>query len=134
MPKYSRQSKAHLETCHLDIQFLFNRVIETYDCSILEGHRGRSEQYRLFREGKTQVHWPDGKHNSVPSRAVDAAPCPLKWDLDDPEVLKRWYYFGGLVLGLAKAYGIPLRWGGDWDGDGEFVDQKFHDLPHFELC
>ncbi len=133
MPRFSRGSSARLSTCHPDLQFLFNRVIEVYDCSILAGHRGQEEQERLFREGKTKVHWPDGKHNVEPSLAVDAVPYPLKWDLGDPEVLKQWYYFGGLVLGMAKAYNIPLLWGGDWDRDGEFTDQKFHDLPHFEL-
>jgi peptidoglycan L-alanyl-D-glutamate endopeptidase CwlK len=112
---------------------LFNRVIEIYDCSILAGHRGQEEQERLFSAGKTKAHWRESAHNSEPSRAVDAAPYPVKWDLGDPEVLKQWYHFGGLVLGMAKAYDIPILWGGDWDRDGEFTDQKFHDLPHFEL-
>jgi peptidoglycan L-alanyl-D-glutamate endopeptidase CwlK len=133
MPRFSRQSKANLATCHPDIQFLFNRVIQIYDCSILDGHRGRERQERYFRDGKSKVHWPDSKHNNLPSLAVDACPYPEKWDLEDPEILKQWYYFGGLVLGMAKAYNIPLRWGGDWDRDGEFTDQKFHDLGHFEL-
>ncbi|WP_232367585.1 M15 family metallopeptidase domain-containing protein [Alteromonas pelagimontana] len=26
-----------------------------------------------------------------------------------------------------------VRWGGDWDMDGQTLDQKFNDLPHFEL-
>ena len=26
-----------------------------------------------------------------------------------------------------------IRWGGDWDGDTDVKDQKFMDLPHFEL-
>jgi peptidoglycan LD-endopeptidase CwlK len=29
--------------------------------------------------------------------------------------------------------GIEIRWGGDWDGDGDLSDHKFNDLPHFEL-
>lgn len=30
---------------------------------------------------------------------------------------------------------VYLRWGGNWDGDGEIItDQKFNDLVHFELC
>ena len=40
-------------------------------------------------------------------------------------------------MGLAKAMSIPLRWGGDWDGDtllsGRDPDQTFDDLVHFEL-
>ena len=26
-----------------------------------------------------------------------------------------------------------VRWGGDWNMDNNFKDQKFNDLPHFEL-
>jgi peptidoglycan L-alanyl-D-glutamate endopeptidase CwlK len=31
--------------------------------------------------------------------------------------------------------GVKLRWGGNWDRDGEPVtDQDFQDLVHFELA
>ncbi len=36
-------------------------------------------------------------------------------------------------MGIASQMGTPLRWGGDWDGDTELRDQKFVDLPHFEV-
>jgi peptidoglycan L-alanyl-D-glutamate endopeptidase CwlK len=26
-----------------------------------------------------------------------------------------------------------MRWGGDWDGDGDTKDERFFDGPHFEL-
>lgn len=29
---------------------------------------------------------------------------------------------------------VGLRWGGDWDGDGQTTDERFVDLPHFELA
>ena len=133
MPKFSKLSLARLETCHPVLQFLFHRVIEVYDCIILEGYRSEAVQEGLYRQGKTKVHWPHSKHNQKPSLAVDAAPYPVDWNLENRDNLKRWYYFGGLVLGIAHAYGIPLRWGGDWDRDGDFRDQNFNDLPHFEL-
>ena len=38
-----------------------------------------------------------------------------------------------LIKGIALAKGIKLRWGGDWDGDGDMTDQTLHDKPHFEL-
>ena len=37
------------------------------------------------------------------------------------------------MLGTARGLFIPLRWGGDWDMDHNFKDQKFDDLCHFEL-
>ena len=60
--------------------------------------------------------------------ALDAAPCPIDW-----EDAKRFYLFAGFVLGIARQLGIKLRWGGDWDGDFTWRDQKFHDLVHFEI-
>jgi peptidoglycan L-alanyl-D-glutamate endopeptidase CwlK len=34
---------------------------------------------------------------------------------------------------VANTLGIKIRWGGDWNGDLQFRDEKFKDLPHFEL-
>ena len=47
--------------------------------------------------------------------------------------MKRFVDFAGYVKGVAEDLGIAIPWGGDWDGDGDFSDQRFHDLPHFEL-
>ncbi|MFQ5990813.1 MAG: hypothetical protein ACE5NA_00110 [Nitrospiraceae bacterium] len=47
--------------------------------------------------------------------------------------MDRWRAFGGFVLGVAEMMDIPIRWGGDWDGDRTFRDQNFNDLSHFEL-
>jgi peptidoglycan L-alanyl-D-glutamate endopeptidase CwlK len=136
MPRYSKKSAERLATCHSDLQMIFNRVIEEYDCSILYGHRSESEQIRLFKEGKSKVKI--GKHNLDPSEAVDAAPYPINWGETGSESekmlnLSRFYHFAGYVKSVADEMGIPIRWGGDWDGDGDFTDQKFHDLVHFEL-
>ena len=42
-------------------------------------------------------------------------------------------YFAGMVMGIAKAKGIGLRWGGDWNQNTELKDNGFDDLPHFEI-
>jgi peptidoglycan L-alanyl-D-glutamate endopeptidase CwlK len=39
----------------------------------------------------------------------------------------------GVILTCAKQLGVKLRWGGDWDGDGNRLNNKFNDLAHFEL-
>lgn len=44
----------------------------------------------------------------------------------------RFYYLAGLLKGIAFVKGIPWRSGCDWDGDGDFTDQSFDDLPHHE--
>jgi peptidoglycan L-alanyl-D-glutamate endopeptidase CwlK len=60
--------------------------------------------------------------------AVDVAPYPIDWS-----DLKRFYNFVGFVRGVASQMNIPIRVGADWDGDFHWKDQKFHDLPHFEI-
>ena len=48
-------------------------------------------------------------------------------------ILNSFYYFGGIVRGIALEMGIRIRWGGDWDGDHTLNDQNFNDLLHFEV-
>lgn len=130
MPSFSAKSKARLNTCHPDLQRLFGEIIKTYDCAIIEGHRDKATQDRYVKEGKSKLPWPKGKHNTVPSQAVDAAPWiggKISWN--DRDCLA----FGGYVKGVAQQMGITIRWGGDWDGDNDVNDQRFNDLVHFEL-
>ena len=128
MPKFSRKSLSKLETCDKRLQDLFLRVVKKFDCTILEGHRSKDRQNKLFDEGKSKLKYPKGKHNSLPSKAVDVAPYPIDWN--DRE---RFTYFAGYVLGIAYQMGLKIRWGGDWDMDTQVKDNNFDDLPHFEI-
>jgi len=128
MPRYSRKSEEALATCDPRLQGIFHDVIEAFDCSILEGHRERQRQNDLKESGKSQVRWPNSKHNSVPSKAVDVAPFPIDW-----EDRERMTLFAGYVMGIAAAHGVPLRWGGCWRMDWSPANNNFDDLVHFEL-
>tara|TARA_R100001594_G_scaffold14555_3_gene30994 strand:+ start:4441 stop:4836 length:396 start_codon:yes stop_codon:yes gene_type:complete len=128
MFKFGKKSREKLSTCHPDLQKVFNEVIKVVDCSILEGYRDERAQDRYFREGKTKVKYPMGRHNSNPSRAVDVTPYPVDWNDRERQTL-----FAGYVLGVAASMGIKLRWGGDWDMDFKVMDNRFDDFPHFEL-
>ena len=128
MPKFSKKSLSKLETCDKRLQDLFLRVVKKFDCTILEGHRSKDRQNKLFDEGKSKLKYPKGKHNSLPSKAVDVAPSPIDWN--DRE---RFTYFAGYVLGIAYQMGLKIRWGGDWDMDTQVKDNNFDDLPHFEI-
>lgn len=128
MNKFSKTSAARLATCHPDLIKVFTRVLEVCDCSIICGHRSKEEQNTAFAEGKSRVQYPNGKHNTLPSRAVDVAPYPIDWN--DRE---RFSYFAGVVIGVGASMGIAIRWGGDWDGDFDLKDNNFDDLVHFEL-
>ena len=137
MPKFGKRSMANLSTCHPDLQRLFTRVVERYDCSVIEGHRSNERQDELYHAGKSKVKAGGSKHNSKPSKGVDVVPYPIDWNNRD-----RFHYFAGYVQGVANELGIKIRWGGDWDSDMEInsADKKgagfssFDDLPHFEIA
>ncbi len=134
MPKFSQASFSKLSTCHIDLQVLFYEVIKSFDCTIIEGYRNEEDQENAFKEGFTQLHWPNGKHNRQPSMAVDVAPYPIRWGND-----KRLYWFAGYVMGIAQKLKEEgkmthvVRYGGDWDSDKNIDDQTFMDTVHFEL-
>ena len=128
MPSFSEKSLAKLATCAPLLQRVFHEVIRDFDCTVIEGHRNKDRQNQMVAEGKSQVRWPNGKHNMVPSCAVDVTPYPIQWDDRERQTL-----FAGYVLATAKAMGINLRWGGDWDRDTEVRDNTFDDLVHFEI-
>jgi len=131
MPEFSVKSKERLLSCDSDLQKIFNEVIRHFDCVVICGYRSKEEQDEAYRTGKSKLQWPDGKHNTKPSLAVDVAPCiNSKIDWNDRQTF---YYFGGFVLGVASQMGIKLRYGGDWNGNNDLKDQTFFDLPHFEL-
>ena len=128
MPAFGTSSRRRLSECDERIQTVMNEVVREFDCSILEGHRNEERQNEMFRTGKSHLKWPQGKHNTDPSQAVDVAPYPINWN--DRE---RFTLFAGYVLGIASTFGIKLRWGGDWNGDWQVRDNNFDDLPHFEI-
>jgi peptidoglycan L-alanyl-D-glutamate endopeptidase CwlK len=144
MPTYSTNSMSKLYTCDERIITIFEEVIKFWDNKVLYGFRGEAEQNALYDAGKSKVRFPNGKHNSYPSKAIDVAPYGV-WGPGRPEIvwpvpgtetfskdLAAWYYFSGFVLGIATAKGIKLRHGADWNGNRQINDQTFDDLAHFE--
>jgi len=104
---------------------------EVVDISLISGHRGKEEQNTLFYQRKSKLLWPTSKHNIYPSIAIDLQPYPYP-DTEN----KLWgalSYIAGRAHGIAEDMGIRVRWGGDWDGDGDMTDQTFDDLFHWEL-
>jgi len=134
MPKFSEKSIKQLQTCDIDLQILFKEVIKYFDCSVVEGYRNEKDQNKAFEEGKSQLPFPKGNHNTFPSKAVDVYPYPI--DFEDS---KRFYYFAGFVKGMAallKAQGKirnSIKWGGNWSDDTHVKYNNFNDLVHFEI-
>ena len=128
MPYFSKRSKSRLSTCDERLQEVFTEVIKHVDCSILEGHRSKERQNKLYDEGRTKVKYPNGRHNSNPSKACDVTPYPVDWKDRERQTL-----FAGFVIGVARSMGYNVRWGGDWDMDFQVMDNRFDDFPHFEI-
>jgi peptidoglycan LD-endopeptidase CwlK len=133
MPAFSKASEDKLATCDVKLQRVFREVVKHIDCTILEGHRGKEAQNAAVKAGNSTLTYPNGNHNAFPSKAVDVAPWPVKWDVENPETLKKWMFFVGFVLGVGKQMGIELVSGIDWDSDLNFGEHKLVDFPHFEL-
>jgi len=128
MNSWGEKSLAVRKTIHPDLRTLFDYVLQHFDISLLEGFRNEERQNKMFELGFSKVQWPDGNHNCQPSKAVDVCPYPY-----DPTDYRRFYYLGGFVKATALYLNIPIRYGGDWDGDTEVLDQTFFDLAHYEL-
>lgn len=128
----SAKSLERLSTCDQRLQELFKRVGESYPCLVTEGHRDMQRQNEAFEKGFSQVKWPDGKHNSFPSLAVDVVPLQSDGSIDWNDRIK-FYHFIGYVLGMAEVLGFNVRSGSDWNKNLNLKDQKFYDLPHWEI-
>jgi len=128
MPKFGKKSLEVLSTCDKILREICLSAIQVYDFSVLEGHRNKERQGHLFNEGKTKVLYPNSKHNMTPSLAICIAPYPIDWS-----DYQRFHFLAGVMFGVAHTHGVYLRWGGDWNGNFIFSDQKWDDLLHFEL-
>lgn len=129
MNVWGRGSQRVLKTLAPELRTVLHTVLQLRDISLIQGHRGEEEQNRYFKQQVSKVEWPNSKHNSWPSDAVDLQPSPynaetLREDLS---------YIAGLMVGVGHQLGLDIRWGGDWDEDGETADNSFDDLFHFEI-
>lgn len=138
---FGKKSIEALNTCHKDLQTIFNEAIKitSIDFGISEGHRTIAKQYEYYKEGKSLIDGvkQKGKHNYFPSLAVDIYPFIDGKANYDKESLS---YLAGLIHGVSEIlfqqFEIEhkIRWGGNWDMDGIIlIDQSFDDRPHFEL-
>lgn len=135
MPKFSQRSFSRLSTCHIDLQTLFYEVVRTFDCTILEGHRNQVDQDAAYARGASKLKYPHGKHNTLPSHAVDVVPYPFPgWNNTSDFI-----YFGGYVMGVAQQLFDEgkmkhrIRYGGDFNKNQRVADSTFLDLVHFEI-
>jgi peptidoglycan LD-endopeptidase CwlK len=128
MPRFGKRSKARLKGVDARLVSVCNELIKIMDCTIIEGVRSEEKQNEYFKKGKSKKDGIVNKGMHQLGKAVDLAPYPINWNDRD-----RFHYMGGMVRGIAKQLNLNVRWGGDWDSDGETKDNNFDDLVHIEI-
>lgn len=104
------------------------------DFRILDASRGRLAQEKAKALGHSTVGFGNSAHNWVPALAMDLFPAPYSW-----ENRQAFITLAKVVLAMPAKHNIlgpdgkqiRLRWGGDWNGDGNLSDGW--DMPHYEL-
>ncbi len=128
MPSFGKASLDSLAKCHPALQKIANEAIKEIDFKVLDSTRGRIAQTRAYATGKSKAKFGQSAHNYVPAIAFDLFPAPYDWN--DRESFKK---LAAVIMRIAKAQGVPLRWGGDWNMDGDKTTSDAWDMPHFEL-
>lgn len=146
--KFSKASLAARAKMHPLLQKIVDEAIKVIDFKILDATRGRAAQTKAFLQGNSKAKFGQSAHNYVPAVAGDLFPAPYMWPDDknltaeQRKIARQAFLNMGNVIGyydpktgkgkgLAKELKIPLRWGGDWNMDGNTSDGW--DMPHFEL-
>ena len=124
MYRFGKRSRERLKGVKPELINVLNQLIKIMDVTIIEGVRSKERQAKLLKQGATKVKY--SKH--MEGKAVDLAPYPIDWDNRDG-----FHYMGGMIRGIAKQLNVPVRWGGDWDSDGDIKDNGFDDLVHIEI-
>jgi hypothetical protein len=141
---FGRRSKRVLATLDPRLQRIYTALIRILNVTLLEGRRTFTQQLKNIRRRVSKTinsrHIPRDSNGAIVedglSKACDAAPYPLKWpdrSKDREKQIARFYYMQGAIAAIAHYEDIPLRSGIDWDGDGDFFDQTFDDMPHIEI-
>lgn len=132
MRQWGSRSLKVRSTLEPKLQRICDRLLaEVADISLISGHRGEEEQNTLFAEGKSTLEYPQSKHNSYPSMAVDLQPYP--YPTSERKLWGALGWIAGNAVRIAREEGATLRWGGDWNRNGDLTDQTFDDLFHLEI-
>ena len=128
-----KTSLARLKGVDEQLVNIVKRAIEIseVDFTVLEGVRTLERQRELYAQGRNApgkiVTWTM-KSRHIEGKAVDLVPYPLDWnDLEKFNKIK------DAMFQAAREQDVNLRWGADWDGDGNYREKGEYDSPHFEL-
>lgn len=132
MRKWGDRSSKVRASLDKRLQKVMDRVLEEVaDLTLISGYRSEEEQNNLFATGKSQLEFPQSKHNRYPAVAVDFQPYP--YPKRDVKLWASLAYIAAHAIAIGWEEGIVLRWGGDWNRNGDLTDNNFDDLFHLEI-
>lgn len=126
--KLSERSLRRLDGVHPDLVRVVMRAITTtsVDFGVTEGVRSKDRQKVLFEAGASKTM--NSRH--LTGHAVDLVAYvgnEVRWDWP------LYYKIADAMFAAAVEENVTIRWGGDWDSDGDYEDETWRDGPHFEL-
>ena len=157
MPKFSKSSLNNLKDVSPDLRMLAMLALDYAgkmgkDFSVIEGYRSPERQLELFNSGFSTIK--EGKHNLLPSQAIDIIPYHAKEGglTGNPEQVRKlsvkynksYELMNALIHAefqviamcfklAANELHLKVTWGGDWNNDGSTFDTGFLDYGHFEI-
>ena len=149
--QFSKVSKSRQNGLHPTLNKILDRAISisSIDFMIIEGVRSDEQCYINYGKGRTasqckakgvpakyakpsvaKVTWLNNPLSSkhVTGHAVDLVPYPVDW-----EDATKFDKVAKAMFAAAKELGVSIRWGADWDNDGNYREKGEYDSPHFEL-
>ncbi|QYC52445.1 hypothetical protein [Salmonella phage SSBI34] len=124
-----KRSLERLNGVHPDLVKVVKLAITKtkFDFTVIEGVRSREKQAENVRKGVSKTM--NSRH--LTGHAVDIAPLiggKIPWDDKG-----KFNELSETMFKCADELGVAIRWGGDWNENGEWKDERFYDGPHFEL-
>jgi len=149
--RLSKLSLGRLAGVNANLVNVVTRAIEItkQDFMVVEGVRTREQCMVNWGKGRTaaqcaakniptkyaqpkvaKVTWLNNPFSSkhVTGHAIDLVPYPVDWN-----DLAKFDEVAKAMFAAAKELGISLRWGADWDNDGNYREKGEYDSPHFEI-
>lgn len=129
---FGSRSLRALQGVHPDLVQVAERAlaISPVDFTVIQGLRTREQQRRAVASGNS---WTMHSRH-LTGHAIDVVPWVdgrIDWmDLQKFDQLHKAFF------AAAKELGVPLRWGGDWNENGNYHDELrrgSYDGGHFEL-
>lgn len=125
---FSSASRASIAKLHPKLRAIVEEAIKEIDFKVLDSTRGRAAQTKAFMQGNSKAKFGQSAHNYVPAIAMDLFPAPYDWTN-----IAAFDRLAVVIRRIAKEQGTPIRWGGDWNMDGDKTKSDAWDKPHFEL-